>query len=178
MQKDPTAYRLLILVFIIAGIVSYFFYNQSIKNSVDDTSETSTAEQLPTTDSMSTFPAGSPQSEGSDTTTDEQAKTLEDISDDAGTSKYTIDTRNFSFSIDQIKARPGEVIEIELTNSGGTHDFVIDELNVQSKTINTGQSTRFSISIPSDSQGKTFTFYCSVGNHRAQGMEGNIIVAR
>lgn len=90
---------------------------------------------------------------------------------------YTIDMFNFGFSIEQIKAAPGDTITVELTNSGGTHDFVIDELNVQSDTINTGGNAVVTFTIPPDAAGKTFDYYCSIMNHRAQGMVGQLVIS-
>ena len=83
----------------------------------------------------------------------------------------------FTFSVTEITANPGEVVEVNLTNSQGTHDFVIDELGVQSEIINTGENTAVTFTIPQDATpGTTYEYYCSVMDHRAQGMVGTITV--
>ena len=53
------------------------------------------------------------------------------------------------------------------------HDFVIDELNVKSEITKGGNSTV--VEFTPDTAG-TFEFYCSVGQHRANGMVGKLIV--
>jgi plastocyanin len=89
----------------------------------------------------------------------------------------TIDMFAFGYSVEQITASPGETLALTLTNSGGMHDFDIDELNVDTPVIETGQESQVTFTIPADAApGTTYTYYCSVGDHRAQGMEGTITV--
>ena len=91
--------------------------------------------------------------------------------------EVVIDTSNFKFSKTQLTAKAGETLTVKLTNSEGTHNFVIDELNVISKTIQTGQTDTVTIKIPEDAtSGSEYAFYCSIGNHRAMGMEGVLTV--
>lgn len=85
----------------------------------------------------------------------------------------TIDAKNFSFSQSEIRVKKGEEITLTLTASEGFHDFVIEELGVSTKRISAGQND--TITFTPDKTG-SFAFYCSVGNHRAQGMEGVIVV--
>jgi nitrite reductase (NO-forming) len=54
-----------------------------------------------------------------------------------------------------------------------SHDFVIDELGVQSDKVNNGETA--TVQFVADKVG-TFEYYCSVGNHRAMGMVGKLIV--
>jgi len=91
--------------------------------------------------------------------------------------EYTIDMFVFGYSVEQIQASPGETITINLTNSDGMHDFDIDELEVDTLVIKEGETNSVTFIIPEDaSPGTEYTYYCSVGNHRAQGMEGTIVV--
>lgn len=87
--------------------------------------------------------------------------------------EFTIDAFNFGYSIPEIKIRKGQKVTITLTNSGGTHDLVIDELGVDSGKIVTGESVTFDFVA---NEAGEFEYYCSVGNHRAQGMVGKIII--
>jgi len=108
-----------------------------------------------------------------------QDKSLEDMEPvkSGQEADVTINMSNFKFSVEQIKAAPGETVTIKLTNSGGTHDFVIDELNIASKQIQTGEETVISVTVPPTAQpGSEFEYYCSVGDHRQQGMVGVITV--
>ncbi len=63
----------------------------------------------------------------------------------------------------------GDRVRVELTITGGTHDFVIDELGVASAVMSAGQTEV--IEFVANEIG-TFEYYCSVGNHYAEGMFG------
>ncbi len=85
--------------------------------------------------------------------------------------------KNFEFSRDTINAAPGDTVTVNLSVESGSHDFVIDELNVQSKTIAGSDTDSVTFTIPEDAAGQTFAFYCSIGSHRSQGMEGQLVIA-
>jgi heme/copper-type cytochrome/quinol oxidase subunit 2 len=85
---------------------------------------------------------------------------------------------NYKFVVDgeenpEIKVKVGEMIKIEFTSTDGFHDFVIDELNAKTERVTSGKSTV--IEFVADKAG-TFSYYCSVGNHRSAGMVGNFMV--
>ncbi len=88
---------------------------------------------------------------------------------------YTIDLQNFSFTPNVMEGKAGEILKVKIVNVGGFHDFVIDELGVQSTQIAEGESEIVEIMIPKDATGE-YEFYCSVGNHRAQGMVGALMI--
>jgi len=88
---------------------------------------------------------------------------------------FTLNLKSFSFTPNALTMKAGETIKVKIESSGGIHDFVVDELGVNSGTVNTGDSKTFEITAPADSAGE-YEFYCSVGNHRSQGMVGTIIV--
>ena len=90
----------------------------------------------------------------------------------------SISGENFKFSIDgednpTIYAREGERVVIEFTSTSGLHDFVVDELEVATKRVGAGESTSVEFVV---NKAGTFSYYCSVGDHRAKGMEGKFIV--
>jgi plastocyanin len=87
-----------------------------------------------------------------------------------------IDMFSFGYSMDTITAKPGETITLNLTATDAMHNFVIDELNVKSATIKSGDNTTVTFTIPESAAGESYEYYCSVGNHRAQGMVGTLIV--
>jgi plastocyanin len=88
---------------------------------------------------------------------------------------FEVGMQNFSFSEEQLSVNAGDTVTVNLTNNGGTHDFVIDELDVQSQIIGSGQ-TSVTFTVPEDTSGQIYSFYCSVGNHRELGMEGQLTV--
>jgi plastocyanin len=89
---------------------------------------------------------------------------------------YILEMGMFYYEPALIEAEAGEIVTVKLTNAEGFHDFVIDELDVQSEQINEGDETMVTFTIPEDASGETYEFYCSVGNHRAQGMVGTLRV--
>lgn len=84
-----------------------------------------------------------------------------------------VTAKNFSFTPTEIRAKQGDKVTINFTNSQGFHDFVIDEYNVKTDTIGAGKTAV--VTFTADKKG-TFAYYCNVGNHRAMGMEGKLIV--
>lgn len=86
---------------------------------------------------------------------------------------FNVDGDNFSFSLKEIKVKKGDTVKIVFNNKIGFHDWVVDEFNARTKQIQAGQSE--TIEFVADKTG-TFEYYCSVGQHRANGMKGNLIV--
>jgi plastocyanin len=92
------------------------------------------------------------------------------------TKSFTINSYSYGYSPNSISVSPGDKVTITLTNSGGKHDLVIDELGVNTSTINSGQSTSVTFTVPQSAAGQSYEFYCSIGSHRAQGMVGIVNV--
>ncbi len=92
----------------------------------------------------------------------------------ASTNKtFNVAATNHAFSVKEMRVKKGDTVTINLTNSEGFHDWVIDEFDAATEKINTGGSD--SVTFVADEAG-TFEYYCSVGNHRAMGMVGKLIV--
>lgn len=90
-----------------------------------------------------------------------------------GEKTFTIDGSNFKFNPSEITVKKGDTVKVIFKNSGGTHNFMIDEFNVSSQTISSGQTEE--VSFVANKAG-TFEYYCSVGTHRQQGMVGKLVV--
>ena len=73
----------------------------------------------------------------------------------------------------QLKAKKGDTVKITFKNSEGIHDWVIDEFNARTPRIQSGQSAQ--VEFVANKTG-SFVYYCSVGEHRAQGMWGTLVV--
>jgi nitrite reductase (NO-forming) len=75
-----------------------------------------------------------------------------------------------------LKANVGDVVAITLINDDGKgHDVVITEFNAATSIFRqVGQSETIEFTV--DQEG-TFFYFCSVGSHRRNGMEGQLIVA-
>jgi plastocyanin len=88
--------------------------------------------------------------------------------------EIVVEGKEFAFVPAKITATKGERIKVTLKNTGRMqHDFVIDELGVSTKLIPPGveDSVEFTVQ-----DAGVYTYYCSVGNHRAQGMVGTLEV--
>lgn len=80
---------------------------------------------------------------------------------------------SFYYKPNEIRVRKGQPVKIVLNSVDMMHDFVIDELNVKSEIIKSGETGE--VEFTPDTIGE-FEFYCSVGQHRANGMVGTLIV--
>ena len=79
--------------------------------------------------------------------------------------------KEFSFTPETISVKKGDKVRIVFKNEGTmTHDFVVEELNVRTEVIAPGETDTLTFTVPNDES--ALTFYCSVGAHRALGMEG------
>ena len=67
----------------------------------------------------------------------------------------------------------GDRVKIVLRNTEGFHDWKVDAFNAATQRINAG--TEDIIEFTADTAG-TYEYYCSVGDHRAKGMKGTLIV--
>ena len=91
---------------------------------------------------------------------------------------FTVTGSYLRFYIDgaenpDIRVNEGDKIRIEFTSEEGFHDWKVDEFNAATQKVNPG--TAASIEFIADKKG-AFEYYCSVGQHRANGMKGNLIV--
>ncbi|MCB9810566.1 MAG: cupredoxin domain-containing protein [Candidatus Nomurabacteria bacterium] len=86
---------------------------------------------------------------------------------------FTLDAFSFGYSVTEIKVNKGDRVTINLTNSSGFHDWVVDEFGAATDRIQAGGNT--SVTFVADKIG-TFEYYCSVGGHRQAGMVGKLIV--
>jgi len=87
--------------------------------------------------------------------------------------EFTIDSFNFGYSLEEITVNEGDTVTINLTNSDGFHDWVVDEFGATTEKIQTGDVT--SVTFVAGEAG-VYEYYCSVGSHRANGMVGKLIV--
>lgn len=89
--------------------------------------------------------------------------------------EIAISGTEFSLSPATITVNAGETVRITFTNTGTTiHNFGISALGVRTRTIGPGASDTIEFVA---SQSGTFDFDCSVGNHAALGMVGQLTVS-
>ncbi|MEK9200643.1 MAG: cupredoxin domain-containing protein [Patescibacteria group bacterium] len=80
---------------------------------------------------------------------------------------------DFKFAPNEIKVKVGTKVKVTFKNTGGFHDFVIDEFRASTAQIGNGKEETIEFVV--DRAG-TFEYYCSVGKHRQMGMVGKLIV--
>jgi plastocyanin len=102
-------------------------------------------------------------------------KEKEEIKKDTFVANKTFDVKglNYSFDVKEIRVKLKDKVRINFTNTEGFHDFKIDELGVSTKVIKAGEME--SVEFIANKVG-VFDYFCSVGQHRANGMWGKIIV--
>lgn len=86
---------------------------------------------------------------------------------------FTVVGSSFAFSPAALSVNKGDRVKIIFKNSGGLHDFKIDEFKVATHQIQGGTSE--TVEFVADKAG-TFEYYCSVGTHRQMGMRGTLTV--
>jgi len=86
---------------------------------------------------------------------------------------FNVSGENFKFTPNAMTVKKGEKVKITFKSTAGLHNLVIDEYNVKTVQVNTDGTT--SVEFLADKAG-SFEFYCSVANHKAQGMVGTFIV--
>lgn len=86
---------------------------------------------------------------------------------------FFVQAVNYSFSLKEIVVQQGDTVTINFESTDGFHDWVLDEFNARTKQVSPNKPT--SVTFVADKAG-TFEYYCSVGNHRAHGMVGTLIV--
>ncbi|MCG8685050.1 MAG: cupredoxin domain-containing protein, partial [Desulfobacterales bacterium] len=85
----------------------------------------------------------------------------------SGTVELTVENKGLAFVTETIIVKKGTTVELTFVNTGGFHDWVLDEFDAATSQIRAGQSE--TIEFVADMAGE-FEFYCSVGNHRRAGM--------
>lgn len=90
-----------------------------------------------------------------------------------GVRTITMEAGSFYYTPNVIKVKKGETVRIVLNSVDMMHDFTIDELGVTSEAVKGGESDTIEFVA---SEAGAFEYYCSVGEHRANGQVGTLIV--
>jgi plastocyanin len=85
-----------------------------------------------------------------------------------------VEGSEYSYNPSLINLAVGDTVSLTFKNVGTLpHNLMIKELGVATKTVAPGASDVVEFTV---NQTGTFAFYCSIGTHRAQGMEGKMVV--
>jgi len=160
-----------LIIIIILAVVGLIFW--AIKNNEDEkienntTTQNNSTENIPSNNTAPIIPTTTSETVSADTTI--TTTVITEVIDKA----FIISGSNFTFSPKLIRVKKGDKVKITFKNLAGTHDFIIDEFNVNTGRIADGEETI--VKFVADKTG-TFEFYCSVGQHRQMGMKGSLIV--
>jgi len=90
------------------------------------------------------------------------------------TREFNISAFSFGFVPSSIIVNEGDTVRLNVNNTAGTtHTFNIDEFDVHTGNLPTG--TVVTEEFVANQTG-TFFYYCDIGQHRQNGMEGNLTV--
>lgn len=87
--------------------------------------------------------------------------------------EFSVTGSPFKMVPNTLAVKKGDTVKVTFKNAQGIHDFTIDEFDVKTKQLQAGEQEV--VQFVADKAG-SYEYYCSVGNHRAQGMEGTLIV--
>lgn len=149
-----------VVLLLLGGVAFFVVRNTSNNGAVEEKTESVSEQQKETSENKPSVEMT--QAAPSDTTQNK-----------VGEKTFTVAGKNYSFTPSEIRVKKGDKVKIVFTNSGGFHDWVIDEFNARTKQIGSGQTD--TVEFVADKVG-TFEYYCSVGNHRQMGMKGNLVV--
>ena len=139
-------------VALIAGVI--IFFNKSQSNMPSAGQQTVTATETPKPSDAMMEKESSPSA-------------TKDVS------QFTVESKGLNFTPNEIRVKKGDKVSVTYKNTLGTHNFTLDEFGVKTKLLSAGQEE--TVTFTAEKIG-TFEFYCSVANHRAMGMKGNLIV--
>jgi plastocyanin len=126
-------------------------------------------------DATASGDATSPPSESATTESSASASASSASGAPAEAEAITATEADFSISLDEDSLAPG-TYEIQVVNQGNaSHDLFVEQDGndiAGTGTIAPGSSETFTV----DLQPGEYVFYCSIGNHRAMGMEQTVTV--
>lgn len=101
-------------------------------------------------------------------------KTVEKaVNTETSVKTFNVTGANFRFDPATINVKKGDRVRIVFKSLDMQHDLDITELNVDSPVTVAGETSEFEFT--ADRAGK-FEYFCSVGQHRANGMVGTLVV--
>ncbi|MFW5828559.1 MAG: plastocyanin/azurin family copper-binding protein [Alkalispirochaeta sp.] len=100
-------------------------------------------------------------------------ETVDVTGEDGDVKEITVQNDRLSYVQSEIRVNEGDTIRLTFENTGGRHDWVLDEFDAATDVINGGDSQ--TIEFTADEAGE-YEFYCSVPGHRQAGMWGTFIV--
>lgn len=153
----------IVALLVVAGGFYLYKSNSSSRQMEDsfDIEQGMTEEEMMQEDTM--------MEEGSRADTMMQEEGMEDVD----VVEIDMEAGSFFYAPDVITVKQGQTVRINFTASDMMHDLNIDELDVDGPITESGETT--TIEFVADQAGE-FEYYCSVGQHRANGQVGTLTV--
>ena len=162
----------IVLVAILIGGYQYFTWDKSETNNPEATtevpSETEREPEIVSNETEATDTEADSTTIETDTEIDAEINVL-----GSETKVFEIGGTNFAFDVTEMKVKEGDTVTINFVSNDGFHDWVVDEFDAATDQVRPGTPT--SVTFVADKAG-TYQYYCSVGQHRANGMVGTLIV--
>lgn len=157
----------IIVVLLVVGVAVFMMRNKSQTSQTEDSmTEVKEGESMNDDQSTNTAPSGA-MTETSTATESSMAM------EDSTVKTFNIEAGSFYYKPNVINVKKGDKVKIVMHSNDMMHDFNIDELNVKLPVTKSGETN--TVEFTADTAG-TFEFYCSIGQHRAQGQVGTITV--
>ncbi len=177
-SKAQTIYIVLILLLIGAIGVVYYHYHQKVAiltAMVIEADNKQANNPRLGNNGGSGSQSGMPMTQSSPPPVSDQQTSQLTLGTDTTVTKKTFNITggNFYFVPNQITVNKGDEVTFVMTNAGGVHNLVIDELNVKASTIKSGETE--SVTFTATKTG-SFVYYCAIPGHREKGMFGTLVV--
>ena len=158
----PVLMLTLVVIFAIVGITFVFKSggNNANNTAMDNTQQEST-DSMEKPDTVVDTSMLDNQMESTDSAMEEESLPV------------TVEAGAFYYKPATMTVKKGQKVQITLNSVDMMHDFNIDELGVKSAIVKSGETG--TVEFVADKVG-TFEYYCSVGQHRANGQVGTITV--
>ena len=165
--KSAARVGVIVAVIVLVGIFIYF-QNQKTTPTASPESGASVAGE--STESDESMPSSMEETANKEESMKDEAMAGEGM---GNVKEITVYGSSFKFEPSEIKVKKGDTVKVTFINSGGFHDWVLDEFNVRTKQISSGAQE--TVEFVADKTG-SFEYYCSVGQHRQMGMKGTLVV--
>jgi heme/copper-type cytochrome/quinol oxidase subunit 2 len=160
---------------IVLAIIGYFVITSTAKQPAENAAVTDTAVQDTTMEETDTSNAMMMQDTSTSGDTASDTSTGQTMEGDTVVVK--MEAGGFYYTPNVIRVKKGQKVRVDMTSVGDSgmmmHDFTIDELDVSMEKVPEGESG--TVEFVADTVGE-FEYYCSVGEHRANGQIGTLIV--
>lgn len=148
--------RMIPIIVILLLLLGAGYYLFAMNRTAQPTTQNATTTEPTTAQTSTNAPA-----DDSDAMTDENVRIIE------------VEAGSFYFKPNMITLKKGEKVKLVLNSVSMMHDYVVDELGIKTEIVKSGDTA--TVEFTADKVG-TFESYCSVGQHRAQGQVGKLIV--